>query len=134
MTSKISSAIRILVVEQEQDARDQIEDLLKNDGYCVDPVRHEKEAIDKILSDPPNLILMAIPLRGTVDQVLGLACRIRKQGGLTENTPIVVFAVPTISEGAEEEISENIYAIRPDNFDQLRRLIARAVCKSSRRQ
>jgi hypothetical protein len=51
--------------------------------------------------------------------------RIREKSGLTDRVPIVVFCVATLAEGTEAEVGYNIYFARPDNFDQLRRLLNR---------
>jgi hypothetical protein len=42
---------------------------------------------------------------------------------------VVVFCIDGIAEGEEVEIGENVHLTRPDNFNQLRRLIARLLNK-----
>jgi hypothetical protein len=37
----------------------------------------------------------------------------------------VIFCVPTVDEGAEIALGRNVFVTRPDNFDQLRRLLGR---------
>ena len=122
--------MRILVVEDVQETRDAIEGLLERDGYSVDQARDEDDAVRRVLSNRPDLILVS--LGGTVDEVVGVARRIRRRGGLTEQIPVVIFSVTTISQGAEQEIGENVYITIPDNFNQLRRLIAFATTRKSR--
>jgi hypothetical protein len=39
--------------------------------------------------------------------------------------PVVVFCIDEIAEGDEIAIGENVHVTRPDNFDQLRSLLAR---------
>jgi hypothetical protein len=39
--------------------------------------------------------------------------------------PVVVFCVDEIDEGDEVAIGENVHLTRPDNFNQLRSLLAR---------
>jgi hypothetical protein len=39
--------------------------------------------------------------------------------------PVVVFCIDEIAEGDEVAIGENVHVTRPDNFDQLRSLLAR---------
>jgi CheY-like chemotaxis protein len=124
--------MRILVVEDVQETRDAIEGLLERDGYSVDPARDEDDAVQRALSNRPDLILVS--LGGTADEILGVASRIRKRGGLTEDTPVVIFSLTTIPEGTEQEIKENLYITVPDDFNQLRRLIAGVLSRTSRTQ
>jgi hypothetical protein len=43
--------------------------------------------------------------------------------------PVVVFCVEEIAEGDEVAIGSNIHIARPDNFNQLRGLLARLLRK-----
>lgn len=121
---------RILVVEDAQEMRDAIRELLKHDGYSVDPARDEEEAVERTLRKRPDLIL--ISLAGGPEQVVATAQRIRSRGGLGFETPVVIFSLATIPEGAEERLDGNIHVIVPDNFDQLRALLTRVVRETSR--
>lgn len=125
MVASVQRRRRILIVEDVQEMRDSIRELLKRDGYSVDPARDEEEAVERVLRNPPDLIL--ISLAGTPEQVLTTAQRIRERGGLGLQTPVVIFSIATIPEGAEEELSGNIHVTVPDNFDQLRALLTRVV-------
>jgi DNA-binding NtrC family response regulator len=48
----------ILVLENIEETRDGIEELLNADGYRVDPARNEKEAVIKAMRQRPDLILI----------------------------------------------------------------------------
>jgi hypothetical protein len=39
--------------------------------------------------------------------------------------PVVVFCIDEIAQGDEIAIGENVHVTRPDNFNQLRNLLAR---------
>ena len=132
MIPKSARMTRILVVEDVQETRDAIEVLLRRDGYRVDPVRDEDDAVERVRSNRPDLIL--ISLGGTPEQVLSTARKIRERGGLTEGTPIVIFSISTIPEGAEVEIGGNIYVTVPNNFNQLRTLLTRVLHGDPRKQ
>ena len=58
-------------------------------------------------------------------RLLAVAERIRKCFKLKADVPIVLFCVSTVDEGAEVEVPNHIYLTRPDNFDQLIRLLSR---------
>jgi two-component system, OmpR family, response regulator MprA len=115
----------ILVVEDVDETRDGIEKLLKADGYHVTLARDQKDAIESAQRQPPNLILVSVA--GLPHEVVMTARHIRELGGLEDNVPIVVFCIAEIDEGAEVAIGKNVYITRPDNFDQLRTLLARLV-------
>ena len=57
MNGNTGHTSRILIVEDVQETRDSIKELLKSDGYQVDAVPDEDEAQDKIERNPPDLIL-----------------------------------------------------------------------------
>jgi CheY-like chemotaxis protein len=121
---------RILIVEDVQETRDAIRELLKRDGYRVDPAGDEDEAVERVLRNRPDLIL--ISLGGTPEHVLAIAQRIRWRGGLGEQTPVVIFSLTAVPDGAEEELSGNIHVTMPDNFNQLRELLTRVAHGFSR--
>ena len=124
--------MRILVLEDVQETRDAIKGLLERDEYLVDQAGDEDDAAERSLANRPDLIL--ISLGGTTDEVLGVASRVREKSGLTENTPVVIFSITTIPAGAEQEITENTYITAPDDFNQLRKLIASVLSRKSRTQ
>ena len=54
MNGNTGHTSRILVVEDVQETRDSIKELLKSDGYQVDAVPDEDEAQDKIERSRPD--------------------------------------------------------------------------------
>jgi len=130
MTVSTAHSLRILIVEDAQETRDSIRELLTRDGYCVDPARDEEEAVDRVQRKHPDAIL--ISLAGAPERVIAAAQRIRIRGGLTHQTPIVIFSLPMVPEGAEEELIGNIHVTVPDNFNQLRALLRRLLREASR--
>jgi CheY-like chemotaxis protein len=50
----------ILVLEDVEETRNGIEELLNADGYCVDPARNEREAVMKAMRQRPDLILISL--------------------------------------------------------------------------
>jgi len=113
----------ILVVEDVHETRDGIEKLLMADGYRVALARDERDAIESAQRIRPNLILVG--LAGSPHEVVLSAVSIRERADVGESVPVVVFCIEGIDEGDEVEIGENVHLTRPDNFNQLRSLIAR---------
>jgi DNA-binding response OmpR family regulator len=120
----------ILVIEDVEETRDGIERLLAASGYRVSTARDEEEAVLKASLQRPDLILLSPGL--DVFQVLPVATRIRERAGLGEEVPFVVFCFPSIDEGAEVAAGNNVYLIRPDNFEQLRTFLSRLLLKLPR--
>jgi CheY-like chemotaxis protein len=123
MNNESDTSSIILVVEDVNETRDGIEKLLQADGYHVTLARDEKDAIESAQREPPNLILVSVA--GLPHEVVTAARHIRELAALGENVPVVVFCIAEIDEGGEVAIGKNVYMTRPDNFNQLRTLLAR---------
>jgi CheY-like chemotaxis protein len=115
----------VLAVHDVEETRDGIEKLLTVDGYRVYTARNEDDAVDKARRQRPDLILVG--LAGRPVEVLLAAARIRQRAGLGDEIPVVVFCVPTIPEGEEVAMANDLYVIRPDDFNQLRAFLARLI-------
>ena len=123
MYSEDHMRLIILIVEDVAETRDGIEKLLKADGYRVAVARDERDAIESARRERPNLILVS--LAGLPSEVTAAARRIREHADLGNQVPVVIFCVESIDEGGDLAIGENVHVSRPDNFDQLRRLLSR---------
>jgi CheY-like chemotaxis protein len=117
----------ILVVEDVHETRDGIERLLMVDGYRVALARDERDGIESAQRQRPDLILVS--LAGLPREVIVSARHIRESAAIGEDVPVVVFCVEEIAEGDEVAIGKNVHIARPDNFNQLRRLLARLLRK-----
>jgi CheY-like chemotaxis protein len=120
---------QILVLEDVEETGFLIDKMLKENGYSVALARNEEEAIMRARFQSPDLILMSLGLGPEL--LLAAAHRIRQEAALSQDIAIVIFCVPTIPEGAEMEVSKNVYVTRPDNFNQLRGLLHRLLCNGS---
>ena len=113
----------ILVLDDIEETRYLTEKMLGNNDCCIRLARDEEDAISRARSESPDLILMSLGL--DFEQLLATAQRIRHKAAFGGDVAIVIFCVPTIPEGAEIEVDKNVYATRPDNFDQLRDFLHR---------
>ena len=123
MDRKNDTNLIILVVEDVQETREGIERLLMADGYRVALAKDVEDGIESAQRQRPDLILVS--LAGKPRAVIVSARRIREKAGIGEDVPVVVFCVDEIAEGEEVAIGENVHLTRPDNFNQLRSLLAR---------
>ncbi len=127
MNKENDVSLTILVVEDIEETRDGIEKLLKADGYGVEVARGEHGAVEIARRKRPDLILVS--LGGPSPEVIVTARHIRERAELGENVPVVVFCIEEVCEGGELAIGQNVYVTRPDNFNQLRDLLARLLNK-----
>ncbi|HEY2961441.1 MAG TPA: response regulator [Pyrinomonadaceae bacterium] len=127
MDKKNDTNLIILVVEDVHETRDGIERLLTVDGYRVALARDEQDGIESAQRQRPDLILVS--LAGSPREVIVSARRIRESAAIGEDVPVVVFCVDEIAEGDEVAIGKNVHVARPDNFNQLRNLLARLIRK-----
>jgi len=127
MFREADTNLAVLVVEDVAETRDGIEKLLKADGYRVAVARDERDAIESAQQKRPDLILVS--LAGLPSEVIDTARRVRERAGVGEHVPIVVFCIEAIGEGDEVAIGQNVHVTRPDNFNQLRTLLARLLRK-----
>ena len=112
----------ILVVEDVYETRAGIDTLLKANGYRVALASTDEEAISSTRPERPDLILVsgsALP-----DNILVKVDGIRKEAAVGDEVPVVVFCAQDIPEGEEVAIGGNVYLTNPDNFNQLRSLVA----------
>ena len=123
MDKKNNTSLIILVVEDIDETRHGIEKLLIVDGYRVALARDEQDGIESARRQRPDLILVS--LAGVPREVILSARRIRESAAIGEDVPVVVFCVDEIAQGDEVAIGENVHVTRPDNFNQLRSLLAR---------
>jgi len=130
MNRENDTRLMILVVEDVAETRDGIEKLLKADGYRVAVARDERDAIESVQRQHPALILVS--LAGLPSEVIVTARRIRERGEVGEDVPVVLFWIDEIGEGDEVAIGRNVHVTRPDNFNQLRRLLTRLLPSNSK--
>ena len=128
MNIENDARLTILVVEDIEETRDGIELLLITDGYRVEAVRNERDAVESARRKRPDLILVS--LGGTSSEVIATARRIRTRAELGNDVPVVVFYSIEVGNGAEVDIGQNVYATRPDNFNQLRKLLTRLLSEN----
>ena len=129
MTTEDNKPATILVVEDVHETRDGIETLLTADGYTVVSARDVRDAIESARRTEPDLILVS--LAGSPREVIFNALSIRQLAEIREIVAVVVFCAEGIDEGDEVAIGKNVHLTHPDNFNQLRGLIARLLKQNS---
>lgn len=126
---KVKKSRLILVVEDVYETRAGIDTLLKATGYRVVLTSVEPEVVNSTRPERPDLILVSGA--GLPKNVLVTVGRIRKDASVNDEIPVVVFCAQDINEGEEVAIGGNVYLTNPDNFNQLRNLLARLLPEAS---
>ena len=126
---KVENGRLILVVEDVYETRAGIDTLLKATGYRVVLASTEREAINSTRPERPDLILVSGA--GLPNNFLVKVGRLRKEAAVGDEVPVVVFCAQDITEGEEVAIGGNVYLTNPDNFNQLRNLLARLLPEAS---
>ncbi len=111
----------ILVVEAVPGIRDGIEKLLATSGYRVATASDEQSASAIARRILPDLILVC--LGEPPPDFIAAASRIRADAQPGEEVPFVIFCQKAVAEGEEVDFGRNVYAISPDNFNQLRNFL-----------
>lgn len=127
---KVEKSPLILVVEDIYETRAGIDTLLKANGYRVVFAEPKDQQIDSSQPEQPDLVLVSGA--GLANNVLVTVGRMRKEATVGDEVPVVVFCAQDIPEGEEVAIGENVYLTNPDNFNQLRGLVARLLTGTSK--
>ena len=120
----------VLVLEDVRETATLIRSLLTSSGFYVALATDEQDAITRARAEVPDVMVISLGL--DTDQLIATANRIRERAQMRGQLPIVIFCVPTIPEGTEIEVRTNTYLARPNDFNQLRKMLGRLISDDSR--
>jgi DNA-binding response OmpR family regulator len=127
MSESRDPTMGILLVVDLEEMRVGMERLLAGDGYAVWTARDVAAAELTARRDVPDLILVS--LGGRRDDVVGAATTLRDRAHLTQDVAVIVFGADGMEEGQEVHLGGNVHVIWPDDFTELRTLIARVLAR-----
>jgi len=118
--------VKILVVDDDNNLRETLADLLEIEGYRVYQAGNGKECIDLVSSEFFSVILMDYNLPDETGLDL-----IRKIRGFNQESQIVMITAYASLNSIMEAMKESVYdfLIKPVDFDYLKRTINRALDK-----
>ncbi|MFN3578334.1 MAG: sigma-54-dependent transcriptional regulator [Tabrizicola sp.] len=116
----------ILIVDDEQDIRELIGDILRDEGYATRLAANSDECMAEIKADPPALMILDIWLKDSRMDGIDILKTVKRDN---PDIPVVIIsghgnieiAVAAIKQGAYDFIE------KPFNIDQLMVVVARAM-------
>jgi two-component system nitrogen regulation response regulator NtrX len=123
----------ILIVDDEQDIRELIGDILSDEGYTTRLAANSDDCMAEINADPPALMILDIWLKDSRMDGIDILKTVKRDN---PDIPVVIIsghgnieiAVAAIKQGAYDFIE------KPFNIDQLMVVVARAMEASRRRR
>ena len=106
----------IIVVDDEQDIRESVKDVLLDEGFEVIVAKNGKDLLNKLETSKPNLILLDILMPGLVTKEILEEIDKRKL-----KIPIIFLSVVRLSESNKNIIGNNVkdYIEKPFNNNDL---------------
>lgn len=116
----------ILIIDDEQDIRELVGDILRDEGYTVRLAANSDDCMAEINAEPPSLMILDIWLKDSRMDGIDILKTVRRDN---PDLPIVIIsghgnieiAVAAIKQGAYDFIE------KPFNIDQLMVVVARAM-------
>lgn len=109
--------MRILVVEDQDSIRRMIEALVQARGYSVTAVSTGSKALDVMLTDPPDLVLLDLMLPGQFDG-FEVCKRIRGEA-TTASIPVVIISALDDDESKSRAVQAGATAYYTKPFSPL---------------
>ena len=108
------SSKHVLVADDDPDIRTVVADVLEFEDCQVETARDGQEALERILSDPPSVLLLDMRMpRMNGWQV---AAQLRERG---LQVPIIVMTAAQSARTWAEEIGADAYLAKPFDLDEL---------------
>jgi DNA-binding response OmpR family regulator len=129
MTTAITTAARrgaILVVEDRDDVRQGLSQLLELHGFLVEDARSGADALDQLSSDPDGyaLVLLDLMLPGAVS---GRDFRMRQLAERALAVPTIIVTAADVNHDERVGLNPDAWLDKPFRFDDLLTLVKRYV-------
>jgi CheY-like chemotaxis protein len=114
---------RIVLIEDDEDIRESLSDLLQSEGYEVDAFPNGKEALDSLVAepDPANRVILLDLMMPVMDGFQFLKARSKHGGPVCDLPTYVVSAVATKENLKGHQVSG--YLNKPLDIDNLLEII-----------
>ena len=117
----------ILLVEDDDEVRENLINLLEGRGYRVVVATNEDASVAAVLASPLHIGLILVDQMMISDQALALGRRIRSYFSMAATVPVVVIPMEFTKEkeGSDESVGGRDYKAYLANYSQLENLLAR---------
>ena len=117
----------ILLVEDDDEVRENLINLLEGRGYRVVVATNEDASVAAVLASPQQIGLILVDQMMSSDQALALGRRIRSYFSMAATVPVVVIPMEFTEEkeGSDESVGGRDYKAYLANYSQLENLLAR---------
>ncbi|RZA09850.1 MAG: response regulator [Proteobacteria bacterium] len=114
---------RIVLIEDDEDIRDSLSDLLQSEGYEVDTFPNGKEALDSLVAepDPANRVILLDLMMPVMDGFQFLKARTKLGGPVCDVPTYVVSAIASKENLKGHQVSG--YLNKPLDIDNLLQVI-----------
>jgi len=118
----MSTATRLLVVDDERNMRNTLRDILEDEGYCVETAESGEAAVDACRRDQFDLVLMDIRMPG-IDGVEAY----RRMRGVGASAPVILMSAYPAEDVSPAAMAEGVTAFlpKPLNIESVVHLIER---------
>jgi two-component system CheB/CheR fusion protein len=117
-------ARRVLIVEDNADAREMLGQLLAMDGHRVEEAQDGRQAIELALRWRPDVVLVDIGLPGMSGYDLARALRASPVGGEVRLVALTGYGQPA-DRAQAREAGFDAHLVKPVDPEQLTRVLAR---------
>lgn len=124
-TAHVTAPARVLVVEDDDGARQALRMLLELRGYAVEEAAEGDEAVAHALAQRPEVAVIDIGLPGL--DGYGVARRIREGLGGAPMCLIALTGYPDIEDRARAATGFDAHLVKPLKFEQLFQVLERVV-------
>ena len=129
MKDSVERKAKIFLVEEDDDTRPLLKEMLQKSGYQLTVALDEQDALERLRGgggDGADLILVNM-IGVTTDEALAAARRVRGEAKPDDGAPIVVMAESygEALEGKDVQVGAREYVTYPEDFRQLENLLAR---------
>lgn len=132
MTNRIDHKAKILLVEEDDDTRPLLKEMLQKSGYRLTVALDEEDALERLRGGDAGADLILVNMIDvTTNEALDAARRIQGETKSGDATSIVVMAenYGEELEGKDVQVGIREYVTYPEDFRQLENLLARLLHK-----
>jgi len=129
MDTKNTLSGTILIIDDDPDIRTLMQKVLAKEGYTVVSATSKEDALDKLSSFVPELILLDVLLSGADGREL---CQHIKNDPSTQNIPVIIFSAhPSVNDDKVRTYGADDFIAKPLNTQLLLQKVERQLAANT---